>query len=75
VNVFCAAFIYLQLGFVIFWQKNISAKANSKMLVKLAAGLNFNLMTTLPKKLRPSDRWKYIFHDCFTVQLSFLKGQ
>ncbi len=32
-------FLYLQFGFVIFWQKNIGAKAASKMLVKLTTGL------------------------------------
>jgi len=39
-KVFCEAFIYLQFGFVILWQKNISAKAACKMLVKLTAGVN-----------------------------------
>jgi len=28
--------LYLQFGFVIFWQKNIGAKAARKMLVKFA---------------------------------------
>jgi len=37
--VFCAAFLYLQFGFVIFWQKNIDAKAALKMLLKLTKGL------------------------------------
>jgi len=35
---FCAAFLYLQFGFVHFWQKNIGAKAACKMLVKLTTG-------------------------------------
>jgi len=34
--VFYAAFLILQIGFVIFWQKKISAKAVHKMLKKLA---------------------------------------
>ncbi len=34
-KVFCAAFTLLQFGFVIFWPKNICAKAAHKMLVKL----------------------------------------
>jgi len=34
-NVICAAFMCLQNGFVTFWQKEISAKAAYKMLVKL----------------------------------------
>jgi len=37
-KVFCAAFLYLQFGFVIFWHKNIGAKAARKMLVKLTTG-------------------------------------
>ena len=32
---FCAAFMCLELGFLIFWQKEISVKAVCKMLVKL----------------------------------------
>jgi hypothetical protein len=35
-KVFCAAFMRLQFGFVIFWQKG--AKAAHKMLVKLTPG-------------------------------------
>jgi hypothetical protein len=34
-KVFCAAFICLQFGFVIFWQKDFGAKPAHKMLVKL----------------------------------------
>jgi len=34
----CAAFLYLQFGFIFFWQKNIGAKVARKMLVKLAIG-------------------------------------
>jgi hypothetical protein len=33
--VFLAAFMCLQFGFVIFWQKDFGAKAAHKMLVKL----------------------------------------
>ena len=40
-NVFYSAFFYLQLSFVIFGQKNFSAKAARKMLVKLTTGVNF----------------------------------
>jgi hypothetical protein len=32
---FCAAFMRLQFGFVMFWQKDFGAKAAQKMLVKL----------------------------------------
>jgi len=38
-KVFFAAFLYLQFGFVIFWQKNIGSKAARKMLMKLTPGL------------------------------------
>jgi hypothetical protein len=44
-KVFCAAFMCLQLGFVIFWQKDFGAKAAHKMLVKLAHGV-INLFVT-----------------------------
>jgi hypothetical protein len=37
-TVFCAAFMRLQFGFVIFWQKGFGAKAAHKILVKLAPG-------------------------------------
>ena len=32
---FCAAFMCLQFGFVIFWQKKIGTKAARKMLLNL----------------------------------------
>jgi len=34
-KVFCTAFLYLQFGFVFFWQKKICTKGAQKMLVKL----------------------------------------
>jgi hypothetical protein len=34
-KVFCAPFMCLQFGFVIFWQKDFGAKTANKMLVKL----------------------------------------
>jgi hypothetical protein len=34
-KVFYAAFLCLQFGFVIFWQKDFGTKAAHKMLVKL----------------------------------------
>jgi hypothetical protein len=34
-KVFCTAFMCLQFGFVIFWQKDFGAKAAHKILVKL----------------------------------------
>ncbi len=36
---FCAAFMCLQFGFVIFWRKDFGTKAAHKMLVKLTPGL------------------------------------
>jgi len=39
-EVFYTAFLLLQLGFVIFWQKNIGKKAAHKMLMKLNTGHN-----------------------------------
>jgi hypothetical protein len=39
-KVFCDAFMCLQFGFVIFWQKDFGAKAALKMLVKLTPGVN-----------------------------------
>jgi hypothetical protein len=37
-KVFCTAFMCLQFGFVIFWQKDFGPKAGHKMLVKLTPG-------------------------------------
>jgi hypothetical protein len=39
IKVFCTAFLKLQFGFVIFWYKNIGAKAACKMLMKLTTGV------------------------------------
>jgi hypothetical protein len=38
IKVLCAAFLYLQFDFVIFWRKNIDTKAACKMLMKLTSG-------------------------------------
>ncbi len=37
-KVFCATFMCLQFGFVIFWQKDFGKKAANKMLVKWTPG-------------------------------------
>ncbi len=37
-KVFCAAFMCLQFGFVIFWQKDFGARAALIMLVKFTPG-------------------------------------
>ncbi len=39
-KVFCTAFMCLQFGFVIFWQKEFGAKAANKMLLKLTPVAN-----------------------------------
>jgi hypothetical protein len=39
IKVFCTAFMRLQFGFVIFWQKDFGAKAAHEMLVKLTPGI------------------------------------
>ena len=46
-KVFCAAFLYLQFVFVIFWPKENSKKAVCKMLMKLSTGRVTMAMTTL----------------------------
>jgi hypothetical protein len=38
-KVFCAAFMCLQFGFEIFWQKDFCSKAAHKMLVILTPGV------------------------------------
>ncbi len=37
-KIFCAAFVCLQFGFVIFWQKDFGTKAALKILAKLTPG-------------------------------------
>ncbi len=37
-KVFCAAFLCLEFGFVIFWQKDFGTKAAHKILVRLTPG-------------------------------------
>jgi hypothetical protein len=45
-NVFGAAFMCLQFGFLIFWRKDLGAKAAHKMLVKLTPGFNVLILFT-----------------------------
>jgi len=40
-KVFCLDFLYLQFGFVIFWQNNIVSKVACIILVRLATVINF----------------------------------
>jgi hypothetical protein len=44
-KVFCAAFMCLHFGFVIFWQKDFGAKVAHKMLVKLTLGCKSLIVT------------------------------
>jgi hypothetical protein len=47
-KVFCAAFMCLQFGFVIFWRKDFGAKAAHKMWVKLTPGGSVDPTYILP---------------------------
>jgi len=53
-KVLCAAFLYLQFGFVIFWRKDYGAKAAHKMLVKLTKGQCYRdeCDAKVPQKMR-----------------------
>jgi len=53
-KVLCTAFLQLQFGFVIFWQKNIGAKAACKLLMKLT--------TWLPMDSTYFGLWTYVSH-------------
>jgi hypothetical protein len=44
-KVFCAAFMCLKFGFVMFWQKDLGTKVAHKMLVKLTSGASFEKFT------------------------------
>jgi len=62
-NLVCKAFLYVQFDFVIFWQKNISAKVLRKILVKLAKG----------RKMYDNCIWKLerLFKNTFLNVLAF----
>ncbi len=53
---FSVAFLRLQLGFVIFWQKSIGAKVARKMLMKLTQDANDALNIALMAK-RKLQHW------------------
>ncbi len=55
-KVFCAAFLYLQFGFVILWQINIDAKSARKVLVKLTTGPTTHRLSVGSMKLTASSR-------------------
>jgi len=42
-KLFCSAFLYVQVGFVIFWPKNNGAKAAYKMLVKMISSVTYTI--------------------------------
>ncbi len=46
------SFSLLQFGFVIFWRKNIGAKAARKMLMKLTTALQAKTETRLRQDVR-----------------------
>ncbi len=48
---FCAAFMCLQFGFVIFCRQDFGAKATHKMLVKLTPGLLRCQMDQYPNRM------------------------
>jgi hypothetical protein len=66
---FCAAFMCLQFGFVIFWQKDFGAKAAHKMLVKLTPGLQSTFSRT-PK----AQYFNLLFHKRPLVNHDFIKN-
>ncbi len=54
----CTAFLYLQSGYVVFWQKNIVAKAACKMLVKVTTGVDFTNILCKAFMLKDSEKAK-----------------
>jgi len=46
-KVFCTAFLCSELGFVIFWQKNIGAKAAHKVLAALILSMRAAVLVKL----------------------------
>ena len=63
-KVFCEDFLYLQLVFVIFWQKKIGEKAAPKMLVKLTA--------VSAKGCNPSNIFTFLSQFLITLKRAFL---
>jgi hypothetical protein len=49
---FCAAFMCLLCGFIIFWQKDFGVKAAHKMLVKLTPGVSIRILPRSAKAYR-----------------------
>jgi hypothetical protein len=67
-----AAFLLLQFGFIIFWPKNISAKAACKMLLKLIKGVNFTKILQAAFFQKISQRHKrQSSHKCTFALLGF----
>ncbi len=79
-KVLYAAFMCLQFGFLIFWQKDFGAKAAHKMLVKLTPGLlrpknlswpNCAVYKNLHKTKVVGDtqQWLYVLNTFFSLDL------
>jgi len=64
--VLCIAFLCLQVGFVIFRQKEIGAKAKCKMLVKLTEVVNFINI------LRAAFSYKNLLHSFSLLQIGLV---
>jgi len=50
-KVFCKAFLELQLGFVIFWRKNMCTQSARKILMKLTTGITVS--RSIPERPAP----------------------
>ena len=64
-----AAFMFLQFGFVIFWQKEISSKAASTILVKLTTGVTITSTLAQSTKELPNDVWLKRCHSLTPTKL------
>jgi hypothetical protein len=69
------AFLYLDLSFVLFWRKNIGAKAACNMLVKLIPGADFTKLFSTTEKLPANAVWRKIRHLISPTKLKLKFGQ
>ncbi len=78
-KVFCAAFMCLQFGFVIFCRKDFGAKAAHEMLVKLTAVkeksfINFRRGRVRHFKWNPNDNFsEQVFDEVRTIGMYLCK--
>jgi hypothetical protein len=70
-KVFCAAFMCLQLGIVIFWQKDFGAKAAHKMLVKLTPAKTYLAGFEIGQDLLVRRVINWMIHVCPILVTSF----